>query len=174
MVCTGLSREDLRAPVSPHLGALLWPSPDLTASLPFSSSSMGMVLSSLGMEESSCLCHVFQEVGPPNVPLGEVSSASSCPSGAPPRTVCDTHCSLSVAPVTVQEELVPTYFLPFLDHGFLFLFFFLSPPSFLSVMCVCVRSCVCVCVYVFLGVYAFIGYLKQQATTHSWLISSTS
>ena len=54
--------------------------------------------------------------------------------------------------------------------------FFLSFSPFFSFchVCVCVRSCVCVCVYVFLGVYAFIGYLKQQATTHSWLISSTS
>ena len=87
--------------------------------------------------------------------------------------MCDTHCVLSVAPVTVQEESVPIYFLPFLDHGFFFLFFFVC-GSFLLFFLLC-GVCIPVCVYVFLGVYAFIiGYLKQQETTHSWLISSTS
>ena len=86
----------------------------------------------------------------PDVLLGKLSSASY--QELLPRTVCDTHCVLSVAPVTVQEESVPIYFLPFLDHGFLFLFFFLSP--FLSL----VMSCVCVCVPV---------------CVHSWVLETT-
>ena len=73
--------------------------------------------------------------------LGKLSSASYLE--LLPRTVCDTHCVLSVAPVTVQEESVPIYFLPFLDHGFFFLFFFLSPFLSLFMSCVCMCSCVC-------------------------------
>ena len=70
--------------------------------------------------------------------------------------MCDTHGVLSVAPVTVQEESVPIYFLPFLDYGFLFLSF-----SFFSF------SLYVMCVYVFLCVFTA-GYLKQQANTHCW------
>ena len=62
MVCMGLSREDLRAPVpSPRLGPSRGLSPDLMASLPFPPSSMGTVLYSLGVDEASCWCCVFSE-----------------------------------------------------------------------------------------------------------------
>ena len=95
VVCAGLSREDLQAPV-PQL---------------------------------------LQELSSASCPLAHLELL--------PRTVCDTHCALSVAPLIVQKELVPVYFLPFLDRGFhsFFLYFFLpfcfssslvpSFPSFL-------------------------------------------
>ena len=66
VACTGLSRENFWTPVPPpRLGHSCGLSPDLTASLPFPPSSMGMVLSSLGVEESSCLCSVFSGDGTP-------------------------------------------------------------------------------------------------------------
>ena len=85
-----------------------------------------------------------------------------------PRTVCDTHCSLSVAPVTVQEELVPIYFLPFLDHGFLFLFFFLSPSFLLFfLLCVCAFLCVCMCSWVCM--HSSLGtWNNRQLLTLGW------
>ena len=72
-----------------------------------------------------------------------------------PRTVCDTHCALSVAPVIVQEKSVLIYFLPFLDHGFLSLFlfpflFFFFPSSFLSFPSSMPSVNVLVCLFVFI------------------------
>ena len=66
VVSMGLSREDLRAPVPPpHLGHSYGLSPDLTASFPFPASSVGTVLSSLGVEGAFCWCRVFSGDGTP-------------------------------------------------------------------------------------------------------------
>ena len=109
----------------------------------------------------------------PDVFLGELSSASSCPPGAPPQDSVwhslFTKCGSCDCSGRVGADLFSSFPRPWFPFSFFLSFSFV--PSFLSAVCVCIP----VCVYVFLGVYAFIiGYLKQQATTHSWLISSTS
>lgn len=96
---------------------------------------MGTVLYSPGVDKAFCWCSVFSGHGIPDVLLEELS-LSILP-GAPPRTG-ETHGVLSVAPVTVQEESVPIYFLPFLDYGMLFFLSFSFFP-FLSFIHVCVH-----------------------------------
>ena len=64
VACTGISREDLWAPVPPsRLGPSRGLSPDLTASLPFPPSSMWTVLYSPGVDKAFCWCHVFSGDG---------------------------------------------------------------------------------------------------------------
>ena len=84
-VSPGKTSELLSSP--PHMGPSQGLSPDLLASLPFPPSSMGMILYSLGVEGGFLLVSCVIRRCDPDVLLGEPSSVSSCPRGAPLRTV---------------------------------------------------------------------------------------
>ena len=118
MLCMCLSREDLWAPVLPFLSGALPGAQSWSASF----SSLPTQLRGDGSLQSWCgrgflLVSCVIRRCDPDVLLGELSSVSSCPPGAPPRTVETLTVHLSVAYVIVQEESVPISFLPFMDQA---------------------------------------------------------
>jgi len=83
----------------------------------------------------------------PDVFLGELSSASSCPPGAPPQDSVwhslFTKCGSCDCSGRVSADLFSSFPRPWFLFSFFLSFSFL--PSFLSAVW-CVHSCVCVCV----------------------------
>ena len=130
-----LSREDLRdqIPVIPLLFCVPpWgTSPDLIAFLPFTPNSIWMFLYSLGCVRTFLLVpSVFSVIIAPYVDVilmcswGRwVQHPLALPPGSPLQdSGFKTHCVLSLTPVIVQEQFLPIYFLPFMDHVFLSFF----------------------------------------------------
>ena len=96
---------------------------DLTASLPFPAISVGWFYPALVWTRLPAGVVCFQEMWPWCAPgggggVGEWgwSQHQLIYLKLLPRTVCDTHYALSVAPVTVLEESMPISFLPFVNQ----------------------------------------------------------